>query len=74
MKLMFPFWIGQVDTKSLPPWCGIVLLVTIIVSVIIIAIMIVKRLKYNKQIKENKKIREKIIKNEPLEDEKTSQF
>ena len=42
------------------------------IFVIIFAIMIIKRLKYNHQMKENKKQREKILKNEPLEDEKTS--
>ena len=41
---------------------------------LIVLVMIVKRLKYNKQMRENKKIREKIIKNEPLEDEKTSKI
>ena len=42
MKLNFPFWVGQVDTESLPPWCAVVLLATIIVSVILLVIAIIK--------------------------------
>lgn len=42
MKLNFPFWVGQVDTESLPPWCVVVLLAAIIVSVIFLVIAIIK--------------------------------
>lgn len=42
MKQNFPFWVGQVDTESLPPWCAAVLLATIIVSVILFVIAIIK--------------------------------
>ena len=42
MSEHFPFWVGQVDTESLPPWCAVVLLATIIVSVILLAIAIIK--------------------------------
>lgn len=42
MRLNFPFWVGQVDTKSLPPWCAVVLLVTVIVAIILMVIAIVK--------------------------------
>ncbi len=38
---------------------------------IIFAIMIIKRLKYNSQMKHNKKQREKLIRNDPIEDEET---
>lgn len=52
-----------------------VLIATIVLGSIIaliFIIMIAKRLKYNSQMKKNKRQKEKIIKNEPLEDEKTS--
>ena len=42
MKQNFPFWVGQVDTEILPPWCAVVLLATIIVSVILLVIAIIK--------------------------------
>lgn len=42
MKLNFPFWVGQVDAESLPPWCAVVLLVTVIVAIILMVIAIVK--------------------------------
>ena len=38
----FPFWIGQVDADKLPPWCGVVLLATIITSLVMIIFAIVK--------------------------------
>lgn len=41
MKLNFPFWVGQVDA-DLPPWCGVILLITIIVSVVLLVIAIIK--------------------------------
>ena len=42
MKLNFPFWVGQVDAEGLPPWCGVILLITIIVSVVLLVIAIIK--------------------------------
>ena len=42
MKLSFPFWVGQVDAESLPPWCAVVLLVTVIVAIILMVIEIIK--------------------------------
>lgn len=42
MKLGFPFWAGQVDAEGLPPWCGVILLITIIVSVVLLVIAIIK--------------------------------
>lgn len=45
MKLNFPFWVGQVDAESLPPWCAIVLLVTVIVSIILVVISLVRELR-----------------------------
>lgn len=41
MKLEFPFWVGQVDAESLPPWCAVVLLATVIVAIILIVIALV---------------------------------
>ena len=45
MKLSFPFWVGQVDTESLPPWCAAVLLVTVIVAIILMVVAIVREVK-----------------------------
>lgn len=42
MKLSFPFWVGQVDTESLPPWCAAVLLVAVIVAIILMVVEIIK--------------------------------
>ena len=42
MKLSFPFWVGQVDTESLPPWCAVVLLATVIVAIVLMVIAIVR--------------------------------
>lgn len=42
MKLNFPFWVGQVDTESLPPWCAVILLVTVIVAIILMVIALVR--------------------------------
>ena len=42
MKLNFPFWVGQVDAESLPPWCAVVLLVAVIVAIILMVIEIIK--------------------------------
>lgn len=45
MKLNFPFWVGQVDTESLPPWCVVVLLAAVIVPIIIMVIDLVREAK-----------------------------
>ena len=42
MMVLFPFWVRQVDAESLPPWCAVALLATIIVSVILLVIAIIK--------------------------------
>ena len=51
-----------------------VLIGTIVLGCLILlvfVVMIAKRMKYNSQMRKNKKQKEKIIKKEPLEDEKT---
>ena len=45
MKLSFPFWVGQVDTESLPPWCVVVLLATIIVTIIFMVVALVREMR-----------------------------
>lgn len=42
MKLNFPFWVGQVDTESLPPWCAVVLLVTIVVMIVLLIVALIR--------------------------------
>lgn len=42
MKLNYPFWVGQVDTASLPPWCAVVLLLTVIVAIILMVIALIR--------------------------------
>jgi hypothetical protein len=42
MSVKFPFWIGQVDAESLPPWCGVVMLATIVVGILFLVVVIVK--------------------------------
>ena len=40
MKLSFPFWV--VDTTNLPPWCAVVMFVTIIVMIVILIIALIR--------------------------------
>ena len=42
MKLNFPFWVGQIDTESLPPWCAIVMLVIIITMIVLLIIALIR--------------------------------
>lgn len=42
MKLSFPFWVGQVDTTNLPPWCAVVMLVTIIAMIVMLIVTLIR--------------------------------
>ena len=42
MKLSFPFWVVQVDTTNLPPWCAVVMLVTIVVMIVILIVALIR--------------------------------
>lgn len=42
MKLSFPFWVGQVDTTNLPPWCAVVMLVTIITMIVLLIVALIR--------------------------------
>ena len=42
MKLNFPFWVGQIDTESLPPWCAIVMLVINITMIVLLIIALIR--------------------------------
>lgn len=42
MSEHFPFWVGQVDTESLPPWCAVVMLVTIVVMIVMLIVALIR--------------------------------
>lgn len=42
MKLSFPFWVGQVDTTNLPPWCAVVMLVTIVAMIVMLIVTLIR--------------------------------
>lgn len=42
MKLSFPFWVGQVDTTNLPPWCVVVMLVIIIAMIVMLIVALIR--------------------------------
>ena len=42
MIVFFPFWVGQVDTTNLPPWCAVVMLVTIVVMIVILIVALIR--------------------------------
>ena len=42
MKLSFPFWVGQIDTESLPPWCAVVMLVTIVAMIVLLIVALIR--------------------------------
>ena len=42
MTELIPFCVGQIDTESLPPWCGVVLLAAIVAIIVIVVAAIVK--------------------------------
>lgn len=42
MSVFFPFWVGQVDTTNLPPWCAVVMLVTIVAMIVILIVALIR--------------------------------
>lgn len=40
MSVLFPFWVGQVD--NLPPWCAVVMLVTIVAMIVILIVALIR--------------------------------
>ena len=42
MKMSFPFWVVQVDTTNLPPWCAVVMLVTIVAMIVILIVALIR--------------------------------
>lgn len=42
MSVLFPFWVVQVDTTNLPPWCAVVMLVTIVAMIVILIVALIR--------------------------------
>lgn len=42
MSVLFPFWVGQVDTTNLPTLCAVVMLVTIIAMIVILIVALIR--------------------------------
>lgn len=40
--MSFPFWVGQVDTTNLPPWCAVVMLVTIVAMIVMLIVTLIR--------------------------------
>ena len=40
--MSFPFWVVQVDTTNLPPWCAVVMLVTIVAMIVILIVALIR--------------------------------
>ena len=42
MSVFFPFWMGQIDTTNLPPWCAVVIFVTIVAMIVILIVALIR--------------------------------